>query len=116
MNTPLFEHDNTTHPPASCERRLGSRVHVSLHVRCQVQFGETFFARATDISLGGVFIESDERPRFGAEIAITTVLPGTSFELNLPGYVRWNKPHGFGVQFGLLGAKETHFLTGFLRG
>jgi hypothetical protein len=35
--------------------------------------------------------------------------------MKLPAVVRWNKPGGFGVQFGLLGAKETHSLAQLLK-
>jgi hypothetical protein len=33
----------------------------------------------------------------------------------MPGIVRWNKPGGIGLQFGLLGAKETHLLAELMR-
>ena len=29
----------------------------------------------------------------------------------IPGVVRWTRPDGMGVQFGLLGARETHAIT-----
>lgn len=67
------------------------------------------------MSLGGMFIEADVVPAFGAKIEIQCMLPGISHEVKLPAVVRWAKPGGFGVQFGLLGARETHAITGMLR-
>ena len=52
---------------------------------------------------------------FGAEVVIRTNLPGSSEEHVLPGVVRWTRPDGMGVQFGLLGARETHLITEILR-
>jgi hypothetical protein len=34
----------------------------------------------------------------------------------LSGVVRWAKPGGFGVQFGPMGARETHAMTRLMRG
>jgi len=46
-------------------------------------------------------------------LVIVARLPNTKTDLRLPGVVRWAKPNGFGVQFGSLGARETHaILTG----
>ncbi|MCA9594716.1 MAG: PilZ domain-containing protein [Myxococcales bacterium] len=66
---------------------------------------------AKDISLGGMFIESGEALPFGLELTIVLKLPGLPQEARLPAVVRWAKPDGFGVQFGLLGARETHAIT-----
>lgn len=63
-----------------------------------------------DLGVGGVFIEAPSSPPLGAKIVIHVDLPGAP-KLQLSGVVRWNKVHGFGVQFGLLGAVETHALT-----
>jgi type IV pilus assembly protein PilZ len=38
-------------------------------------------------------------------------VPGEPAAFALPGIVRWTNAHGMGVQFGLLGAKETHTIT-----
>jgi type IV pilus assembly protein PilZ len=40
---------------------------------------------------------------------------GTKADLRLPGIVRWAKPDGFGVQFGSLGARETHAISELLK-
>jgi hypothetical protein len=38
-------------------------------------------------------------------------LPGEATPLRLSGTVRWSHGDGFGVQFGLLGARETFAIT-----
>jgi type IV pilus assembly protein PilZ len=48
---------------------------------------------------------------FGVEVSIVLRLPNTKQDLRVPAVIRWIKPGGFGVQFGLLGARETHALS-----
>lgn len=62
-----------------------------------------------DLSVGGVYVEATVVPVFGAKVVLVGDFPGAP-GLRLPSVVRWVKPGGFGVQFGLIGAKETHAL------
>ena len=64
-----------------------------------------------DISVGGMFVETGSPPPFGAEVTIAVQLPGQKDRLVLPAVVRWTRPDGMGVQFGLLGARETYAIT-----
>jgi type IV pilus assembly protein PilZ len=67
-----------------------------------------------DISIGGMFIETPTPASFAAEIRIRVRLRiSTSGEqdFDLPAVVRWVRANGMGVQFGLLGALETHAIT-----
>ncbi len=64
-----------------------------------------------DISLGGTFIETAAPAGFGANVIVHLTLPGTADPVALPGVVRWVRDGGMGVQFGLLGAVETHVIT-----
>ncbi len=64
-----------------------------------------------DISFGGMFIETGNPAPFGAEVIVHVELPGSTEILALPGVVRWVRGGGMGVQFGLLGAVETHVIT-----
>jgi type IV pilus assembly protein PilZ len=66
---------------------------------------------ARDIAVGGMFIETSTPARFGAEVIIHVELPGQDGAVSLPGVVRWLHDGGMGVQFGLLGAVETHTIT-----
>lgn len=63
-----------------------------------------------DLSVGGAFIDSSEIPAFGSKVAVTLDVAAAA-NMRISGIVRWTKPDGFGVQFQLLGAKETHLLA-----
>jgi type IV pilus assembly protein PilZ len=84
-------------------------------VSCERRDAPAVQGTARDIGIGGVFIESSETLPFGTEVIVVGRLPGTGIELRLPGVVRWAKPDGFGVQFGLLGARETHAISALPR-
>jgi type IV pilus assembly protein PilZ len=66
---------------------------------------------STDISLGGMFIETATPEAFGVEVVVHVHIPGEPSAYALPGIVRWTSSEGMGVQFGLLGAKETYTIS-----
>jgi type IV pilus assembly protein PilZ len=76
---------------------------------------ETREGLATDISVGGMFVQTTTPAPFGAEVVVRTRLPGSNDEHLLPGVIRWTRSDGMGVQFGLLGARETHLITEIAR-
>ena len=71
-------------------------------------------ALCRDVGLGGVFIETDAKVVFGEPLRLYVKLPGMKDESRIAGIVRWTKPDGMGVQFGAMGARETHALTEML--
>lgn len=93
------------------------------HARTSIDLPLTFGVKGTtgqgqgigrDISIGGIFVETNDPAPFGAEIVVRLGLrtaTGGTREFDLPGVVRWVGPDGMGVQFGLLGAHETHAIT-----
>lgn len=95
------------------EKREHPRTPLDAAITCETD-GQSFTALARDISLGGMFIEAEPVPAFGAKMQIICRLPGMNADSSLPAVVRWVKPGGFGVQFGLLGARETHAITSLL--
>jgi type IV pilus assembly protein PilZ len=76
-----------------------------------VRGAEAISGVSRDISVGGIFIESEAQVTFGTEVIIVLRLPNTKADFRLPGTIRWMKEDGFGVQFGLLGARETHAIS-----
>lgn len=72
---------------------------------------ERFTGECQDISLGGMFIETVTPQPFGAEVIVHVHVPGEPAAFALPAVVRWVRNGGMGVQFGLLGARETHTIT-----
>jgi type IV pilus assembly protein PilZ len=83
-------------------------------VAFQIGDGPRVNAVCHDISLGGMFIETDQPGRFGEAIRVLLTLPGLKSEAVVQATVRWTKPTGMGVQFGVMGARETHALTQLL--
>ena len=95
------------------EKRRHSRIAVHLPVVCETKAGAPLAGVIVDISVGGVYIEAEFAPKFGDEVVLVGDFPGAP-GTRLPSVVRWVKPGGFGVQFGLLGAKETHMLAAIM--
>ena len=58
-----------------------------------------------------MFIETTTPRPFGSEVVVHVSIPGDPKPYVLPGVVRWVRGGGMGVQFGLLGARETHMIT-----
>lgn len=95
------------------EKRVHPRISIDLAVVCEGE--QSFPGVAKDLSMGGMFIATDTLPAFGSKLNIVCRLPGATADSKLPAIVRWAKPDGFGVQFGLLGARETHLIAGLLK-
>jgi hypothetical protein len=92
------------------EKRRHPRVVINLPISCEVADGTGFQAKARDVSVGGMFVEAAIAPAFGTQLTIIGNFPGRA-GMRIPAIVRWVSPGGFGVQFGLLGAHETHVLA-----
>jgi hypothetical protein len=97
------------------DKRAHGRVPLNIQMSCERAGGAAFQVLAKDISLGGMYLESDAAVSFGAELTFIGRLPGAKADSRLPAVVRWTKPGGFGVQFGLLGALETHIISQLLK-
>lgn len=98
------------------EKRKHSRKPLDVEVSCEVQGAEgPITGTGKDVSLGGMFIECQTPPRFGTELQVHLTLPAQPGTLVLPAVVRWRNNGGFGVQFKLLGARETFAITRFIR-
>ena len=93
------------------DKRSHPRVPLNADVTCEVSGGASIAGHAKDISIGGMFIESAGQVEFGLQVSIVLRLPNTHADMRLPAVVRWIKPGGFGVQFGLLGARDTHAIS-----
>jgi hypothetical protein len=97
------------------EKRVHARVPIDVEVVCEVGDGTRFVGVAKDVSLGGMYIECSGNPQFGTELVVVGTLPASKAEMRFSAVVRWCKPDGIGVQFGLLGARETHAITEALK-
>lgn len=91
------------------------RSYYRKEVECEVEFSVEGEAVRTpgicrNLSLGGAHIETETPAPFGARVTVHLSLEGLGPK-GLPGIVRWVKPNKMGVQFGLLGARETYAIT-----
>jgi hypothetical protein len=96
------------------EKRRHFRKQVSLDVEFNVADGPRQAGLCRDFSLGGVHIDTTTPAPFGANVTVYLRLKGASVVSALPGIVRWIKNGSMGVQFGLLGARETYAITEML--
>jgi type IV pilus assembly protein PilZ len=96
------------------------RRHTRKEIRFPVDFrcgdGPRVAGVCANLSVGGIFIETSSPAPFASEIAVLVRLPDMEAEASLPATVRWVTAAGMGVQFGLLGARETHGITVLLAG
>ena len=97
------------------EQRGHPRVVIDVSVTCRRTDGASFEGRGKDLSLGGMFVETTESQPFNTQLTIEMELEGAKGRITVPAVVRWSKSNGFGVQFGLLGARETHLIASLLR-
>jgi hypothetical protein len=86
-----------------------------MDVTCTTEAGAVVTGYTRDVSVGGAFIESSGHPPFGSKVTMVMSAPGQG-DLRVSAIVRWTQPDGFGVQFQLLGAKETYVIARLMRG
>lgn len=100
--------------PEAAEERQFERRPLRLQVTAHTESGAGLGCVTRDLSLGGAFLEAEGvHPHFAAELRLVFQLPESGV-LELPAVVRWLSPDGFGVQFGLLGARATQQLVAIL--
>jgi hypothetical protein len=104
------KHTSGTHSAV----REHHRVSTEFAVRCEVHGGGTVMGVARDLSLGGAFIESNTIVAFGTPVTLFLRAKASGPDLVFPGVARWSNDRGFGMQFGLIGARETHDLIKLL--
>jgi hypothetical protein len=104
-------------PVVELRRYQRAPIDVPVEVGARGSSSERIAGRARDVSLGGMFVESVRPFPFGAHVMIHFTLPGHKLPFALPGVVRWLRgSDGMGVQFGLIGARETHAITELTKG
>ena len=76
--------------------------------------GVRHLGTATNLSVGGIFVQTETPAPFGATIMVELDLPGMREPACITSFVRWTNAEGMGLQFDLMGARETHALTELL--
>jgi Tfp pilus assembly protein PilZ len=67
-----------------------------------------------DISIGGVFIETDQKLPVGNDMLLKFSLPNHAKSFTLNGIVAWNSPRGFGVKFKDMSSQQGELLKAFV--
>jgi type IV pilus assembly protein PilZ len=94
------------------ELRRYQRAPLDVEVDVVVKGSSEHLAgRSKDISVGGMSVVTSAPLPFGTELVVSLTLPGQKSAFALPAVVRWRSNDGMGLQFGLLGARETHAIT-----
>ncbi len=94
------------------EQRRHPRKAVHPRAAFALESGPRIEAYCRDLSLGGAFFEVSAGVLYAAKIEVFLEIEGQ--EVAIPATVRWTSPEGIGVQFGLLGARETSLLVALL--
>lgn len=94
------------------ELRKFSRKLVSVGVVIEGPDGARTSGLATDLSIGGMFVGVAAQYPFGALVTVEVL---SDPPMQLPGTVRWNKPEGLGIQFGLIGVRETSTIMAIIK-
>jgi Tfp pilus assembly protein PilZ len=76
--------------------------------------GSSFRSYILDISIGGVFIETDQRVPVGETITLKFNLPSIPQPFTLPGKVAWSGPQGFGVKFDMVVASQGRAIKAYV--
>ena len=94
---------------AGRDDRAAKRASIELAIR--FRHGDTVVdATARNLSVGGMFIETTAPAPYGTSVVVEVSLPGLTEPSSIPSTVRWTSPQGMGIQFGVMGARETHGL------
>jgi hypothetical protein len=98
------------------DKRRHERRPVQFTVEFSAPQGEREVGTCTDISVGGMRVQTDRPVPFGSKVTVYAVLAGGRQPSALPGTVRWASRNEMGVQFDPLGARETYAITQLLAG
>jgi hypothetical protein len=93
-------------------QRSTLRYDVQLDIEFTVG-DESYRGSTRNVSLGGVFINSDFRPPFNSRVMLRFWIPGQKAPIEVGGVARWAEPVGFGVQLDGLLAHDVWALGKF---
>ena len=97
------------------EKRRHPRKEVRISVAFSLGDGRRIEAVSRDMSIGGAFVETDSPAPFASTLPVDLLLPGAKQAIRVTSTVRWTQRDGMGLQFGLMGVRDTHALTELLR-
>ncbi len=90
------------------QQRFDRRVEVEVG-----HGGETRAMWTRNMSLGGLFLETEARPPMGTKVTLRFRVPTQKEPIEVGAVVRWADENGFGVQFDGLRARDVWALGKF---
>lgn len=93
--------------------RENPRKSCLINAKYRIQ-DHTFKSYLLDISIGGVFIETDTRFPVGEKLLLKFSLPNRPLPFTLTGKVAWSSNKGFGVQFDKISEPQGDSLKSFV--
>jgi type IV pilus assembly protein PilZ len=94
------------------EERRFQRTRIELPVQFAVKgSAEKHVGVARDVSIGGMSVETAVPLALGVRLFLSFAVPGQRNPALLSATVRWRDGRSMGIQFGLLGPRETHAIT-----
>jgi Tfp pilus assembly protein PilZ len=99
---------------ALIEKREHARYAIELDVELVDETGR-HPGKTRDLSIGGMFVSTSERLRFGSDIVVALILPALKERTALAGTVRWQTSEGVGVQFRSLRARDVWALNALFK-
>lgn len=76
--------------------------------------GRDFRSYILDISIGGVFVETNDRFKVGEVVILNFTLPDSSQPFSMSGKIAWSGPQGFGVKFDSLRHPQDNAIKTFV--
>lgn len=91
-------------------RRIHERYDLEIPVVI-IQGDREVRGTTRNVSLGGMFVVTEEKLEFGSEARVRMRLPALKEHTDVPVVIRWLTSEGIGVQFGSLRALEVWALN-----
>jgi len=91
-------------------QRKQTRYDRKIEVSVALGGGEAKTAFTRNMSLGGLYLESADRPALGSRAQLKFRIPTQKDPIDVGGTVRWVDGAGFGVQFDGLRARDVYAL------
>ena len=113
--TPTIESPVTTvsleESETSMRKNLRKPCLINANYRIQ---GRNFKNYILDISIGGVFIETDQKLPVGKQMTLKFSLPTLSQPFTVTGKIAWSSPRGFGLKFDEMTPQQDNLLKSFV--
>ena len=92
------------------DKRSHARFPMTLELTLIVA-GERYSAQSRDVSLGGMFVYTNVRVPFGANVTVELRLPALKDDIKLEAIARWHQDGGVGLSFQSMRAREVWALN-----